>query len=638
MRLVVAVVCSCLLASSGVAQQIVRTTPRLTKPGAELPVDDTIGLSASATSVVPLPHLGVAPLDVRLEAADAREADTCIWDFGDGSTGVGRVVQHTYASQGSYIARVTIPDQIDPSHTITGTVTITVADGTYDFHGPVTPNEARRFLWQAGFGPTPADVNFIVANGYEAWIDSQRGKPSTIITPQNLADSIARGYGLGVDSLFDDLCVEAPDQLRQKMAWALLQILVMNDPNPGPVDCIYYSGYIQNALGNYRDLLDLVTRSHPMGFYLTYANNFKYNPETGAFPDENFARELMQLFTIGLYELNPDGTFMLDENGQRIPTYDNTTVQQFARVFTGFGSGDYTGPMQMYPDAHEFGSKQLLVYPGVVPEYGFIPQTDFETFEGADADIEAGLDNVFNHPNLGPFIAQLLIKRMTTSNPTPQYVARVARALEGTGPYGFGVRGDLFAAAKAILLDPEARDPAYRTNPLYGKLKEPLAVRWGMYRAFQRVDRPAEVFPFRIAAESGFLQSDLGESFMGSPTVFNFYLPAYIPPNTRLARAGMTAPELQICNDYTALAMIDRFRYELVIVSENAPRVAAWRAMADNVDTLVNALNDELACGALSPKSVDIIKKALGKVTGSMDRVRSGVWLVTNAPEFRVLK
>ncbi len=624
-----------------------------------------------AAAFVASPYLGEAPLAVRFVAQEVSHAPVgrrgwmepgagggrpapggpiwggppivYLWDFGDGAIDFGRDVTHVYTQAGEYHAELHVLE--DGFFSKSEPMVITVADGSYDVNGAVTANEARRFLWQAAFGPRPADVNFIVANGYEAWIDAQLALAPTLMRVEDLQESINRQYGWGADTLWDDVCVEAPDQLRQRMAWALLQVLVMNDPqDDSSADMLYYSSYIQHALGNYRDLLGYVTFSHQMGVFLTYIGNMPANPETGSVPDENYAREVMQLFSIGLWALNPDGTRAADELGNPIPTYDNETVKQFARVFTGLRwTTPYSGPMLMVPTSHEFGAKQLLNYPGAVPPGGFIPAIAApggQTAAAAIADINAAIDNVFHHPNCGPFVADLLIKRMVTSNPTPAYVRRVAEAFEGQGEFGSGVRGDLAATVKAILLDPEARNPKYRSNPLYGRVKEPMVVRWGLYRVLERVDRPAEVFPFRINADPYQTLQHYGQAFMGSPSVFNFYLPQYVPPRTPLATFHFYAPELQIYNDYTAMATQGRVHDELVTRggSTESGRYNAWRALSSNPAALVDALDHELLNGSMRPEARAIIVNAVGAVTGSTDRVRTAVWLVVNSPDFRVLK
>jgi hypothetical protein len=266
------------------------------------------------------------------------------------------------------------------------------------------------------------------------------------------------------------------------------------------------------------------------------------------------------------------------------------------------------------------------------------PEEGDETL--AIEDIQLALDNVFWHPNVGPFIGKQLIQRLVTSNPTPAYVARVATAFEGGGPHGSGVRGDLFATVKAILLDNEARDPAYRSNPAYGRLKEPLVNRWGLYRALARIDRPAERFPLRIGANPWNGMDSFGQQLMQSPSVFNFYPPDYIPPGTALVAPGFFAPELRIHNDVTALAALDTFRYEIIIPDgeAEAARYAEWRLLAEDPVTLVQTLNQELLFGTLRVSARTLIINILNEISDPTFRVRTAVWLIAGSPEFAVLK
>ena len=603
------------------------------------------------------PFLGVAPLTVDFDAGRTTDSEAILssyhWDFGDGAQGSGRQTTHTFTQAGTYLATLTATDAGGLANQTT--VVITISDGSYDLNAPVTANEARRFLWQAAFGPDPNAVDFIMQNGYEAWIDAQRTVPvNRILWADQQAND--NNYDDGWEQpheIWDDLCVQGEDQLRQRMAWALIQIIVINSSqamtdNEGAG--YYYSEYIDRALGNYHDLLEFVTFSHQMGIFLTYINNTKADPSTGTQPDENYARELMQLFTIGLWELNSDGTRMLDTAGNPIPTYGNDEVRQFARIMTGFRwawdlpEGDNWGvyPMPMQANRHEFGAKQLLDYPGAIPLNGFIPAwpTNQWLEDIAIAEIELALENVFRHPNVAPFVSKQLIQHLVTSNPTPAYVARVAEAFEGNGPYGSGVRGDLFATTKAILLDNEARDPAYRSNPAYGRLIDPLIVRWGLYRVLGRVDRPTEPFPFQIASGPWNGMSDFGQQLMQSPSVFNFYPPDYVPPGTAMVSPGYFAPELRIHNDVTALSMMNALRGEIIIPENEreAARYAAWRPLASDPAALVEALNQEMLYGTLTDEARTIIETTVGVISDDTYRVRTAVWLIAGSPEFRVLK
>ena len=601
------------------------------------------------------PFLGEAPLSVTFaanhEGMGMPESLQYTWTFGDGAQDTGQVVNHVFTNPGDYEATVVVSNAFTSS---TASAVVSVADGSFNVNDPVTPNEARRFLFQAAFGPEQEDVDFIVQHGYEAWIDTQRQLPVTELSYDDLLLHEQLGYG-GYHSghIWDDICIYAEDQLRQRMTWALIQIIVMNREQSGlgtgPA-MYYYTNYMQRAFGNYRDLLDYVTHSHQMGVFLTYIDNRKADPVTGSSPDENYAREVKQLHTIGLWELNIHGSQMVDQFGEPIPTFDNEVVKQFARIFTGFvwnwqapdGQTPYY-PMLMKEQYHEFGSKQLLDYPGAVPPGGWIPaivQSADQTEEAGLEDVQLALDNLFYHPNVAPFVSRLLIQRFVTSNPTPSYIERVATAFEGGGPYGSGQRGDLFATLKAILLDNEARDPAYRSNPQYGKVQEPIVLRWALYRIMDRIDRPNESFPFQMAADPWVTMADFGQNILESPSVFNFYPAQYAPPGTDISGAEIVAPELNLYNDVTALAILQRFLVDLILPEEEyeAGIYDAWRAVAGDAETLVDRLNDDLMYGSMSDEMKQIIVNVVAATADHTDRVQSATWLIVNSPEFRVLK
>jgi uncharacterized protein (DUF1800 family) len=341
----------------------------------------------------------------------------------------------------------------------------------------------------------------------------------------------------------------SPDLVRQRVALALSEIFVISErfdrlyiAPDGRAS--YYDMLLRNAFGNYRDLLMDVTRHPAMGMYLSHLNNRKSDPALNRFPDENYAREVMQLFSIGLYELNPDGSRKLDAAGQPSPTYDNGDITEFAKIFTGLGPGgdgdtfgrelgfDTTIPMRMYDEWHEPGEKHLLN--GVVVPAGQ---------SGLD-DLEAAVDVLFHHPNVGPFLGRLLIQRLVTSNPSPEYIARVAAAF---GDNGSGERGDMKAVIRAILLDPEASGA--NAGPHYGRLQEPFV----RYVALCRMFRASSASGLFI--NSGFYaDSFLNQHAGASPSVFNFFLPDY-QPSGPIGDAGLVAPEFQITTDSTLIGM-----------------------------------------------------------------------------------
>lgn len=594
--------------------------------------------------------IGEAPLTVTFDSSESTDAETVLpfhfWVIGEfGPAYTGEHITHTFQLPGEYTVTLMVVDAGLLANSTTRT--ITVSDGSWSLDDPVTENEARRFLWQAAFGPTRADIDFVVNYGYEAWLENQRFLPASTIEWADQQANSDKGYGgENPAHIWSDLCVEAPDQLRQRMAWALIQIIVNNRlqntvNNDG--NGLYYSTYIQHALGNYRNLLSDVTYSRAMGNYLTYRNNMKANPVLGTEPDENYAREVLQLFTCGLWQLNIDGSRIQDPNtGVDLATYDNEDIKQFARVFTGLRNGPAPinlNPMSMRVSDHDFEPKQLLDYIQT-PEHDGLSPAMPATEAGAYEDIETALDNAFFHPSTAPHIASELIQRFTSSNPSPQYIADVAAAFEGGGPYGTGSTGNLYVTVKTILLHPEARDPTYRTNPLYGKRMEPAVAEWGLYRTLEVVDRPNEVFPFRIAGGVNQFTTNFGQGFMESPSVFNFYEPEYTVPNTDLEDAGLVAPELKIHNAITSIGLPNRLRSDVINKSGEAEpgRYSDYRQLAFHPPTLVNLLDAELMYGSLSSSAKSIIIDALDQITGDQDRVRTAVWLMTTSPEFMILK
>ncbi len=541
--------------------------------------------------------------------------------------------------------------------------------------GPPGPEAAARFLIQAAFGPDqdaaddqdfiPENVETVMALGFEGWIDEQFALPVTKLQPfVDVAGSIPQFYvdpkvaawwnrAMGVPWEVPDGPPVAYDVLRQRVAYCLSQIVVVSDrPETLAVQpsgmANYYDTILSHAFGNYRDLLYNVTLHPVMGFYLSALKNQKPDPINNIFPDENYAREIMQLFGIGLWEVNPDGTRQQDAQGKDIPTYDNTTITNFARVFTGmsYGGGssflyaqpDWTTPMKMWDAYHDTGAKTLLngaVLLASVP-------SDPDTGATGLADINAAIDNIFQHPNVGPFLGRQLIQRMVTSNPSPGYVGRVAAAFADNGS---GVRGDMKAVIKAILLDPDARDPARMSDPHFGKMREP----------FLRVVNLARAFD--AAAVDGFYQvgsffMDHYEEPMKSPSVFNFYLPGYTPPG-EIQAAGLVAPEFQILNATSAISA-PNYYYRTVFGgihrwgSADPDRTVLLKltqelALVNDVDALLRRLDAVLTYGQLPPRQFQIIREAVLRISPATwdwqnERVRLAIYLIVTSPEYCILR
>lgn len=413
-----------------------------------------------------------------------------------------------------------------------------------------TRQEASRFLGRATFGPNMAAIDALAASDSDAWFKAQFSKPQTLhrkYIDGMLANQAAGGQKVGFTGVYETFWqqgIRGEDQLRQRMAFALSEIFVISLQNESVRPQVrgtasYYDMLGQRAFGNFRDLLEGVALHPMMGLYLSHMRNQKESATRT--PDENFAREVMQLFTIGLYQLNPDGSLKLS-GGKPVETYTHDDVAGLARVFTGWSWAGpdqsstrfYGGtpdpdrdwqPMQNYAAFHSSGEKRFLG----------------QSISGAtsgQADLKVALDTLFKHPNAGPFFGRQLIQRLVSSNPSPAYVGRVAAAFANNGS---GVRGDMQAVIRAVLLDPEALAPA-GTTLRTGKLREPLLRLASWMRAFDV--KPASG-PYSIYYLDDPL-SGLGQSPLNPSSVFSFFRPAYVPPNSALASAGLVAPELQI--------------------------------------------------------------------------------------------
>lgn len=447
---------------------------------------------------------------------------------------------------------------------------------------------------------------------------------------------------------FLSAAISAPDQMRQRVAWALSQILVTS---MGDVPTTYAMRQYQQmlragAFGNYRDLLMRITLSPTMGTYLDMVNNAKEDPARGTEPNENYARELLQLFSIGKVRLNADGTRQLDPQGMPVPAYEQDTIENFAKVFTGWtyptraGSAaafpnpeNYDGDMIAMPAQHDTTAKTLLN--GTV-----IPAN-----QTAMKDVEDAINNVFNHPNVGPFIGKQLIQFLVTSNPTPAYVGRVTAVFNNNGS---GVRGDLAATVRQILLDPEARgEPATKAAANYGQLREPVLYVTNLVRGLGGTSDGVHLLNATLNNANVGL-TGMGQPPMDSPTVFNFYPPDYKAPGT-----DILGPQFKIVQSTTSLARAN-FVYDLLITRNE--QVAAAGGVAGATGTQLNsstlnplaanpaALVDRVATifgnntmTAAEKGAIVTAVTALPANDAAM-RVRSAVYLVVTSTQFQVAK
>ncbi len=505
----------------------------------------------------------------------------------------------------------------------------------------VTPAQASRFLSQAAIGYSKADLLNLSDSGFDSWLTAQ----FTVLRLQKFWDYLAtNGFDAatninttnGFDPMIWSQLMGGGDVLRQRVGLALLdQWVVSVDGFGGSWRAFALAAYLDvlwdNAFGNYRDLMEGVSTNVAMGLYLTFLGNTKANPATGSIPDENYARELMQLFTIGLTMLNMDGSQILS-NGNPIPSYTQADVSQAARVWTGYTyantdnstPGRMRLPMTIVATKSETGATSFL---GISIPAGS---------DGATAR-KLALDGLFNHQNVPPFVSKQLIQHLVTSNPSPAYVGRVAAIFANNGS---GVRGDMKAVIRAVLTDREARDDAQVDSTTFGKLREPVVrlVQWA--KAFN-VASPMQLWPFGSTASTA---NRLGESPGRAGSVFNWFRPGYVPPGSAIAASAMVAPEFQITNEPTIIAYVN---YMQAVIANGAgeakPDYSALTEIAADSQALLNELNLVLAANQISAPTIALMKNALDTIAttttaGTLNRIYAAIVLVMASPEYLVLR
>lgn len=434
-----------------------------------------------------------------------------------------------------------------------------------------TDTAAARLLLQAQVAATDADIADVKRLGAEAWLDAQMAMPVS----QKAWDWLqSKGYAAIDENRFNDgggftiqfvmghQMVKQPDAVRKRVSLALSEMFVVSTLTAG-VQWLhlglahYWDQLNANAFGNFRQLLEDVTLNPVMGAWLNTKGNAKEDATTGRVPDENYAREVMQLFTIGLVKLNLDGTPQLDGNGRPVPSYTQDDVTNLARVFTGYDFWTdgtfFISTLDGYPRPYPEFTRRAMVFDASrhsMLEANFLGTTVPANTPGPEA-LRIALDALFNHPNVGPFFARQMIQRLVTSNPSPAYVAHVAAKFNNNGA---GVRGDLKAVWKAILLDDEARGAAGLTSTTHGKLREPMVRHYQWARTFG-VDSTTGTWKWNYDLENP--KYNYGQQAFSSPSVFNFFRPGYVPPGTALAATGATAPEFQIVNESTVSQWIN---------------------------------------------------------------------------------
>jgi uncharacterized protein (DUF1800 family) len=510
--------------------------------------------------------------------------------------------------------------------------------------GPPSAADAARFLTQATYGPTTTAIATVQSQGYAAWIDAQLNRPlaSHLAYVDALPVPVDERYSWYARESIWKQAIQGQDQLRQRVALALSEILVASSEDDDLSDAEPTAAYMdvlaRNAFGNFRTLLQEVTLSPSMGAYLDMLSNDKEDPDTGQKPNENYAREILQLFSIGLYKLHPDGTLQLSVEGLPIETYDQDVIKGFAQVFTGwtFAGQDHSEewrfywpepswrvPMEVWNEHHSTGTKLLLN--GAVLPAGQAPLTD----------LNAALDNIFQHSNVGPFICRQLIQRLVTSNPSPAYVYRCGQAFANNGA---GVRGDLKAVVRTILLDWEARSVDVLGQPGYGKVREPIVRFVALLRALN-AQPPADGrfrYYWQASAEWGLNQSPLQ-----APTVFNFFEPTYAQPGP-IADGGLVAPELQIINETSVFGSTNFLRSALEGYADDDTEITldySYLTSAGNTTVLLDRVNLLFYAGQMSPETRTIFTTALTDPDfpdEPHERALTLVWLVSLSPEFVV--
>jgi uncharacterized protein (DUF1800 family) len=530
--------------------------------------------------------------------------------------------------------------------------------------------EASRFLQRATYGPTESEIAGLDRSGYATWLAEQFGKPTASHVafldqerPKYLALMSDVGNNQALESFWRQTAI-APDALRQRVSFALLDFFVVSFQNSALNDNPYamssfHDMLARNAFGNFRQLLEDVTLHPAMGIYLSHLGNQKETTRTvngqqvTQLPDENYARELMQLFSIGLWELNSDGAQALDSSGNPVPTYGQEEIFGMAKVLTGFSWGHcansedrcfrggrngtiddphqrrWRTPMQAFERFHSTSDKRIVT--GRVLSGG-----------NAHSDLTDALDTLFHHPNVGPFFGRQMIQRLVTSNPSRAYVQRVTNVFNDNGK---GVRGDMKAVVQAVLLDAEARDLGKLNDPAFGKLREPVVKYGHLLRTFS-ARAPSGYFRLGNLLDA---LAGIGQSPYLSPSVFNFFRPDYAPPGAVLQN-GLQAPEFQITQEATVTSnarafdtLVRRIRDDTRPDSIALNYTAFMADAAANPARLLDRLDLLLTAGTLSPGARTALLNMLtsmpsGTEAQQRDRVRQAIWVIVMSPDFMIQK
>ncbi|MGK0184790.1 MAG: hypothetical protein ACI9R3_000564 [Verrucomicrobiales bacterium] len=665
------------------------------------------GLTSEQTAV----HIHLSDSGAAIESLEQGQIEEHLWVFPDGGQGSLTSAQAIVDALTTGRFYVNVHSSNYPAGEIRGDYVR--SDGSDVFVPPADPPELPdyegddeirdivRLLTQATFGATEEALQEVQKKGIEAWIDEQMNHE--VVLPTNLLDynqaadqwEVAGNDQLGVDGspAYDPEfqprhnnrrrgwflgAIKGKDQLRQRVAFALSEIFVISDENTkvrthqyGAAH--YYDLLAEHSFGNFRDLLEDVTLHPMMGNYLSMIYNEKANPELGTSPDENYAREVMQLFSIGLVQLHPDGSIKLDVDSLLpIATYDNHVITELARVFTGwsyakrwagdllvdntrfyygggprYNTGVTTAAMKVFPEFHDTGEKAI------------VGGTTIPAGQTGEKDMADTLDALFQHPNTPPFIARRLIQRLVTSNPSRGYVYRVARIFENNGS---GERGDLGAVVKTILTDYEARSLEVAADPEFGKQREPLIRFMSIMRSLNtNTALPVsdlEAYGFNNAGRFpggtgrfrfGDTTNLLSQSPLSSPSVFNWFMPGYVFPGV-MAEAGMVGPEFQTTTE-TWVVKSANYKYGLLFAPNGLglqavrgdrsnddhaiPDFAPLQAVLDanGVEGLIDHLNMFWSTGAMTEETKAVLLDVVSNTSDTL-KLKTAIYLTVVSPDF----
>ena len=583
--------------------------------------------NVSATSVITIQNaappitVSVAPLSVTLSLNATQQFaatvtgsanQAVVWRVNN--VAGGNAQTGTISTNGLYTApnalvsgAITVSATSAVNNTSQGTATVNLTAAP-----PQQTANVSRFLNQTTFGVTPTLKTRVEQIGFNAFLDEQFAlaesaypNPLTATTQQT------------VDRFWINM-FKGNDQLRQRTVYALSQIWVESfNKNSEPEMMIPWLRILsKNAFGNYRTLMREVTLDASMGHYLDLVNSNKPTANGGA--NENYSRELMQLFTIGLYKMNMDGSYQLDANNRPIPVYSQTDVRQLALALTGWTYPTTPGQTP--------GGNNGSYYPGEMEPRQTNHDTTAKTILGQNLpagrtiqqDLDGALDIIFNHPNVAPFVATRLIRAFVTSNPSPAYIQRISLVFENNGS---GVRGDLKAVIRAILLDAEARND--NPPPTFGRLRSPLQHTIAVFRALNA--------NFNEPLFFAYVYRDMGEGILDAPSVFGHYSPMYRVPNGN----GLFGPEFQI---YTPTEAMNRANFIYQAMNENWVSVSEFTALAGNSTNLINAVSERFLDGKMSPATRSSIAAALPSAQDNKSRALAAIYLTVTSGDFVIQK